>query len=142
MQEQVKFLVFQVPGSNAQGNTTYFRAKVIVEALNSDFYPIIYFNKQEMLTRPTDLASLKFPTIAVYDFVAGENPYTVLGLETFTYTFTGFATKPWTYYALAVYDHNWGLTDMRKSQFQIRVETSFAEKCEVVSCTESPFPTP
>ena len=82
-----------------------------------------------MPTRPLDLSFLKFPTIVDYDFVAGENPFTVLGLESFTYSFTGFAKQPWTYYTLAVFDNNWGLTDMRKSQFQIRVEVNFAEKC-------------
>lgn len=39
------------------------------------------------------------------------------------YTFTGQAKEKYVYYTMAIYQHTWGLTNFRKSAYQVKVVT-------------------
>jgi hypothetical protein len=70
-----------------------------------------------------------YPSLVNYDMDIpshpfGQDPFKVIySQKNFEFTFTGVSTQPWAYYTLAMYEHNWGLTDIRKSEYQIRVES-------------------
>ena len=64
---------------------------------------------------------MDYPSNVEYDMVLGDNPYDQLHLTHFEYTFEGTSTAPWAFWTVAVYQHNWGLTDQRKSEYQISV---------------------
>ena len=136
--EQVKFHVFQVPGAAQNPNTVtsnFFKVRILISALTPHFYPVLYLKKQEFATQPGELSTLKYPTLIDYDLAFGENPFSQLQQNTFTYEFKGIAQDQWVYYSLAVYQQNWGLTDHRKSEYQIRIEADMVDKCEVIPCS-------
>lgn len=43
--------------------------------------------------------------------------------------------KAWAYYTMAIYEHNWGLIDIRKSEYQIRI---IADKISSLSPANTP----
>jgi hypothetical protein len=43
---------------------------------------------------------------------------------------------------MAIYSNNWGLTDMYKSEYQIKVTADKVGYCDVVDCGEEQVPTP
>ena len=49
------------------------------------------------------------------------------GHGNFEFTFDGVSNDNWSYYTMAIYEHNWGLTEVRKSEYQIRVEADIKE---------------
>ena len=74
-----------------------------------------------------------FPSIKFYDNVYGQNPMAeVQGKGNFEFTFEGTSSADWSYYTMAVYEHNWGLTEVRKSEYQIRVEADIIPPAPVV----------
>lgn len=96
---------------------------ITIDALTPHFYPTLYLKKVEQSSAAGDLRALKFPSAqrGGSDQSFGENPFYQLNAKTFAYTFVAAATQEWTYYTMAVYQHTWGLTAQRKSEYQIRV---------------------
>lgn len=64
---------------------------------------------------------MTYPTLQNYQASFGQNPFDQLNQRNFEYIFEGGSTKAWSYYTMAIYENNWGLTDNRKSEYQIRV---------------------
>jgi hypothetical protein len=94
-----------------------YRVNIFIESLTEYFYPMIYLKKQELEQQPTQLNQLLFPSIKFYDKVYGQNPFENLNRQNFLFTFPGTSTYDWCYYTMAVYEHNWGLTEVRKSEY-------------------------
>ena len=44
------------------------------------------------------------------------------------------ASAPWTFFTVAVYQHNWGLTDQTKSEYQIQISADNVPRCTAVFC--------
>lgn len=134
MQEQVKFHVFYVPraSQNAGGglNDVYFRVKISINQLSPHFYPTLYLKQQGFGSRPASLAALPFPSIVDYQMEFGGNPFAMLTKTKFEYTFTGVSSQYWSLYTMALYQHTWGLTDMRKSEYEIMVEADVISEAE------------
>jgi len=76
--EEIKFHVMQVPGAVAEDENSmpvaYFRATITIEALTPHFYPQIYMKKVGLEDEPSEINTLEFPTIDVYDQAFGEDP--------------------------------------------------------------------
>jgi hypothetical protein len=76
--EEIKFHVMQVPGApEPEGNempAAYYRATITIESLTPHFYPQIYLKKVGLEDEPTELNTLEFPTIDVYNKAFGEDP--------------------------------------------------------------------
>jgi len=49
--------------------------------------------------------------------VFGELPFQQLNSQKFMYTFSGLGTQKVVYYTMSVYQHNWGLTTYKKSEY-------------------------
>ena len=123
-QELVKFHVFHVPGGSIR-DETYHMVSIIFESLSPHLYPMIYLNKIEEEENAFDsLADLKHPSRAEHDFAFGENPFHQVGKAVQTYKFIGLSTAPYTYYTMAIYQENWGLTELLKSDYQILVSVT------------------
>lgn len=112
----MKFHLFQVPGSQGS-EPAYFRATIRVEALTEHFYPSIYLKKLELDEIPTELTSLSYPNIVYHDIALGTNPFAQLHETHFDFSFTNVSNKEHTYYTVALFQNNWGLTDYRKSEY-------------------------
>jgi hypothetical protein len=134
VQEQVKFHVFYVPRAsrNSAGSLSdvYFRVKISINQLSPGFYPTLYLKHMGFASRPASLAALPFPTIAHYDMEFGGNPFAQLTKTKFEYTFTGISDQYWSLYTMALYQHTWGLTDMRKSEYEIMVQADAISKAD------------
>ena len=95
---------------------------------------MIYIKKIELAQQPTELSSLTFPNIADYFKSFGEDPLSQVYSSEFEYTFTNFSSQLYTYYTMAIYENNWGLTEQRKSEYQIKVEADVIDLCEAIDC--------
>ena len=51
----------------------------------------------------------------------GDDPLEQLYGTEFRYNFGNVSSKKYTYFTMAIYSNNWGLTDMYKSEYQIKV---------------------
>ena len=60
----------------------------------------------------------------------GGNPFAMLTKTKFEYTFTGVSSQYWSLYTMALYQHTWGLTDMRKSEYEIMVQADAISKAD------------
>lgn len=136
--EHVKFHVFQVPGASkdSSGNLqdVFYRTTININALTDHFYPMIYLKKIELQTQPTELSQLSFPTIDDYYIAFGEDPFGQLYSNSFEYTFFNYSSELYTYYTMAIYSNNWGMSEHRKSEYQIKVEADVVGLCDVVDC--------
>lgn len=136
-QEYVKFHVFQVPGAklvNKNLEEVFYRVRISINSLTPHFYPMLYLKKIEMSTQPSELSQLSFPTIIDYYKSFGEDPFSQIYGSSFEYVFNNFSSELYTYYTMAIYANNWGLTEQRKSEYQIKVEADVVGLCEVVDC--------
>ena len=113
----VKYHVFKVPGKTKDGINVDYQVRLIIEGLSEHFYPMVFLKKIDMQSKPVDFTSMQFPTIIDYDLVFGENPYQVLSKQDFDFAFRAQSTETHSYYTMAVFEHNWGLTDDRKSEY-------------------------
>jgi len=104
-----------VPGSKLLSNgnlrDTYYRAKISIQSLTPHFYPMIYIKKIELAYKPTELSTLEFPNIDRYFKSFGEDPLSQVYETQFDYTFTNVSSQLYTYYTMAIYQNNWGLTE-------------------------------
>lgn len=111
----MKFHTFIVPGATKRRdgtiNIAYYRAKITIDALTPNFYPRVYLKKTTRINPPAYLGALDFPTPNDYLYFFGDQPSEQLGKTRFEYEFTNSSSGPWVFYTLAVYQHNWGLTD-------------------------------
>ena len=57
----------------------------------------------------------------MHDLAFGENPFYQLNSQKFEYSFIGESSQKFVYYTMSVYQHNWGLTAYKKSEYQIRI---------------------
>merc|ERR1712070_494112 len=112
------FHVFRVPPS--EGTTNYHSVHIMLDPLTPNFYPKIFLNKVERSSEPSTLSQLKYPSLVSHDLAFGENPFYQLQSTKFDYKFTGSATEKQVFYTMAIYQHTWGLTSYRKSEYQIR----------------------
>lgn len=108
--------MFQVPGK-PEGGSSFFRVNIIIEALNEHFYPKIYIKRFEADTQPLEFSVMNYPSLNDYDDSFGENPFDLLNKNKFVWSFEGTSTRKWSYYTMVIYEHNWGLTDDRKSEY-------------------------
>lgn len=118
-QEEVKFHVFRAPPPLS--NPGYHTVTLEIDPLTPNFYPQVFLNKIELSSIQTRLADLSYPNLVKHDLAFGENPFFQLNSKTFEYSFTGQASQKFVYYTVAIYQHNWGLTSMTKSSYQIKV---------------------
>lgn len=95
-----------------------------IEALTEHFYPMVFLKKVDLLERPLDMTELQFPKVIEYDMSFGVDPFSMLSKKSFFFSFSSESSTEWAYITLAVYEQNWGLTDKRKSEYQIRVDTN------------------
>jgi hypothetical protein len=141
VKEQAKFHAFTVPGATKRRDGTinyaYYRVKITIDALTPHFYPRVYIKKQERYNAPASLAEMEFPSVNDYLHFFGDDPYSQIHSTHFEYEFTNISSAPWVFITMAVYQHNWGLTDQRKSEYQIRVFTDMVDQCEAVYCEGS-----
>jgi len=120
LQEQAKFHTFLVPGATRSDgviNIAYYRVKITIDGLTPHFYPRVYVKKTTRLGPPASLSSLDFPTPNDYLYFFGEQPSKQLQKTSFEYEFTNSSSGPWVFFTLAIYQHNWGLTDLRKAEY-------------------------
>ena len=108
----------------------YFRVKISINQLSPGFYPTLYLKQLGFASRPASLAALPFPSIVDYQMEFGGNPFALLTKTKFEYTFTGVSSQYWSLYTMALYQHTWGLTDMRKSEYEIMVQADAISKAE------------
>jgi hypothetical protein len=66
----------------------------------------------------------------------GEDPFSQLYGNEFEFKFYNFSRETYTYYTMAIYSNNWGLTEQKKSEYQIKVEADVVGLCDVVDCEE------
>jgi len=130
--EQVKWLIFDAPPAlynREDGNLldVYYQATISIEPLTPHFYPILYVRRLELQNEPRDLSSLDFPNIAEYEKKFGENPNDVLHKTKFEYSFKDVSTTEYAFQTIALYQQNWGLTDIRKSEFQISISIDIVD---------------
>ena len=93
----------------------------------------MYLKQLGYASRPLELTTLDYPTINDYTLELGGNPISIITTRTSTpntyeYLFTGVSLQLWTYYSMALYQYTWGLTDIRKSEFEVRVEADEVDK--------------
>lgn len=93
----------------------------------------MYLKQLGYASRPLELTTLDYPTINDYTLELGGNPLAIITKRTDTpntyeYLFTGVSLQLWTYYSMALYQYTWGLTDIRKSEFEVRVEADEVDK--------------
>lgn len=108
----------------------YFRVKISINQLSPGFYPTLYLKQLGFAARPASLAALPFPSIVDYQMEFGGNPFALLTKTKFEYTFTGVSSQYWSLYTMALYQHTWGLTDMRKSEYEIMVQADAISKAD------------
>jgi len=60
---------------------------------------------------------MEYPSVDDYLYFFGDDPHSQIHGTTFEYEFTNMSTAPWVFFTLAVFEHNWGLTDSRKSEY-------------------------
>ena len=112
----------------------YHKVDVTIQGLTPDFYPIVYLKKvSETSEQVTKLHELNYPSIIDYQIALGQNPFTSLGKSKFEKTFFGSASQKFTYYTMAVYQYNWGLTNELKSEYQIRIKTEVADSNDAIA---------
>ena len=134
-QERVKFHAFQVEGG-AGLRPSYHRTRIIIESLTPNLYPIIYLKQAlEDTDASARLGELDYPSRPSHLLAFGESPYEQLGKSVQVYEFYGRATAEYTYYTMAVYQENWGLTDDLKSSYQILVAVESIEQAEYAEGT-------
>lgn len=94
----------------------------------------MYLKQLGYTSRPLELATLDYPTIDDYELELGGNPIAIVtaragsAKNTQEYEFTGVSLQLWTYYSMALYQYTWGLTDIQKSEFEVRVEADEVPK--------------
>ena len=93
-------------------------------------------NKLERQGEPSNAGELKFPSLVVHDLAFGENPFYQLNSQKFEYSFIGESSQKFVYYTMSVYQHNWGLTAYKKSEYQIRITADITAR-PVVESTRS-----
>lgn len=98
----------------------------------------MYINKIELSQIQRRIADLSFPNLVNHDIAFGENPFYQLNSKTFEYSFTGQASQKFVYYTVAIYQHNWGLTTMTKSSYQIKVVAESVSSTPLVQSTMRP----
>lgn len=76
------------------------------------------------------LGSLVYPSMVDSQLQFGTNPYDIIHDQTFQYTFYGNSTKKFSYYTMAVYQQNWGLTGQLKSEYELRIGQKTVTKAE------------
>lgn len=105
--------------------------QIVFDALTEALYPMIFLKKVTTAEdSSTALASLTYPSLVAHDIAFGQNPYKQLGSTVQDYSFYGGTTAEFTYYTMAVYQENWGLTDMLKSEYQLLVKVDAVTKNE------------
>lgn len=133
-------MVFQVNGTSNPGVTKYHRVNITIRSLTPNFYPVIYLKKVGLNKQATSFSSFSFPTFLNKDVALGQNPYTIINQTRFVFNFTGSTTDPWTYYTMVIYQNTWGLTDQKKSEFSLRINTDDVDKCWFFqNCTTYPI---
>ena len=65
--EHVKYYYFLAPASQT------FTATFTIESLTEDFYPSLFFYRNNLTAVPTDFRTLKYPTLISYTNVLGFN---------------------------------------------------------------------
>ena len=95
--------------------------KITIDALTPNFYPLVYLKKNEVLVVPQGFkpSMLPLPSINDYDLAFGENILTQINTSRFEYTFYNNSKVSWAFWTMAIYQNNWGLSDSRKSEYQI-----------------------
>lgn len=93
----------------------------------------MFLNLVQFGSEPSDYATLKYPNLVDHDLAFGENPFYQLNSNQFVYSFAGTASDKYVYYTMAVYQHNWGLTNFKKSAYQIRVTADISSSPSVQS---------
>jgi hypothetical protein len=88
--------------------------------------------KIQLAAEPIELSSLSYPNTVYYDKVLGANPFEQLNKDTQQYEFIGNSTTEFVYYTIALYQQNWGLTDYKKSEYQIMVQVDIIDYAEAV----------
>jgi len=94
-------------------------------------------NKLERQGEPSNAGELKFPSLAVHNLAFGENPFYQLNSQKFEYSFIGESSQKFVYYTMSVYQHNWGLTAYKKSEYQIRITADVTARPVVESTRTS-----
>jgi hypothetical protein len=134
----VKYHTFIVPGATRRSdgtiNIAYYRVKITIDALTPNYYPRVYAKKNTRLNSPSSLGALDFPTPNNYLYFFGDQPVKQLSKTRFEYEFTNSSSGPWVFWTLAVYQHNWGITDMKKAEYQIRISADRIPRCDAVFC--------
>lgn len=73
----------------------------------------------------------------MHDLAFGENPFYQLNSQKFEYSFIGESSQKFVYYTMSVYQHNWGLTAYKKSEYQIRITADVTARPVVESTRTS-----
>ena len=96
----------------------------MVSALTEDFYPtvLVYknvFNSAPERSKAFSQSTLVYPNFSNYTYILGDNFAQFAQQSEFNYTFRDFANTTWTYYTIGVYSFSYGLTDLRKHEFEL-----------------------
>jgi len=112
--------LFEAPGAlknsvNGMFDPRWYKVTIFVDSLTPHFYPYILLEHHEF--EPADLQSLSYPTMQQSDFQFGTNPLNQLHKTSFKYEAKVETDKETNYFTMAVFQQNWGLTDILKSEF-------------------------
>jgi hypothetical protein len=132
VKEQVKFHIFQVP-PGAKDAPTYHKVNIQLTPLTDNLYFSLFMNRTGYnFNAVSEFSGLTFPGIQSYllSFVTQPIRDIDTGLSVYDYTFYGKSEKKYTYYTLAIYQSNWGLTNQLKSEYQLRIETDIVGQNE------------
>lgn len=117
--ELVKFLVFQIPNSWSSRTNTQFE----IEALSDHVYPSMYLKKLEYENEPEDVETMDYPSVFDWQEAYGTNPTVMLNQKKLTYQSETTSQGNYNYYVMAIYQNTYGMTDRRKPEFKLTINS-------------------
>jgi hypothetical protein len=132
VKEQVKFHIFQAPPGSVN-TPVYHKIKMYLTPLTDELYFSVYLNRTGYEKNAVnEFSSLKYPSVQSHLLGFLSNPIKDVdaGLKSYLFTYYGKSESKYTYYTCAIYQQNWGLTNLLKAEYQLRIETDIVTKTE------------
>ena len=128
----MKFHIFQAPPGSSS-SPVYHKVTMYLTPLTENLYFSIYLNRTGYeYNAVNEFSTLKYPSVQSYSLGFLSNPIKDVDqdLASYTYTFYGKSESKYTYYTCAFYQQNWGLTNILKAEYQLRIETDIVSQNE------------
>lgn len=101
--------------------------------LTDELYFSVYMNRTGYEKNAVnEFSTLKYPSVQSHLLGFQSNPIKDVdaGLKSYTFTYYGKSESKYTYYTCAIYQQNWGLTNLLKAEYQLRIETDIVTQNE------------